>query len=133
MTFLATTRIAVLRGTGESPLGDEVDDNSDARIVPALASIPASIIERPKGVWDAATSTRRTVRVITCRIPTHVAHPATGVRTPVALEDDDRIKDLGTGRIYSLTESTHTPRSLAGMSSLTLDLKDTASVTPTPA
>lgn len=133
MTFLATTRVAVLRGTSETPLGDELDDNDAGNVVPALADIPASLIEKSKGVWDQATQTRRTVRVVTCRIPTHVAHPETGVRTAVVLEDDDRIKDTRTGRVYALNESTHTPRSLAGMSSLTLDLRDLAAVTPTPA
>lgn len=133
MTFLATTRVAVLRGTAETALGDEVDANDAGNVVAALADIPASLIERSRSAYDPASGERRTVRVITCRIPTYVAHPSTGVRTAVVLEDDDRIKDTRTGRVYALKSTLYTPRSLAGMSSLTLDLRDTAAVAPTPA
>lgn len=134
MTFLATTRVAVLRGTSESPLGDEVDSNDPVvNAVAGLASIPASLIERSKAVYDPASGQRRTVRVVTCRLPVAVAHPETGVRVPVALEADDRIVDLTTGRIYAFDDSTHVPRSLAGQASLTLDLRDTAALSPAPA
>lgn len=135
MTFLATTRVAILRGTVEDALGDEVDDNGtlDEAIVDGLSDIPASLIETSKAVYDPASGTRRTVRVIACELPTAVGHPDTGERTPVALWDGDRIKDNVTGRIYAIDESVHIPRSLAGMSSLTLDLRDTAAVASTPA
>lgn len=125
--FLATTRVAVIRGTTTSTLGDEVEGNADADIVAELADIPASLIERDRNVYDPASGTRRTVRLVTCRVPATVGHPVTGVATPVTLLEGDRIKDKGTGRVYALAETVTVPRSLAGMSSLTLDLKATAS------
>lgn len=122
--MLATTRVAVLRGTTESPLGDEVETDA---VVTALRDIPASLIERSRNVFDPSSQTRRTVRVITCRIPSAVGHPDTGVITPVALQDGDRIRDNVTGRVYALSEQIVVPRSIAGQASITLDLKATAS------
>lgn len=127
MTFQANTRVAILRGASENALGDEVDSNDAGSVVPAYADMPAGLVERSKSVYDPASGTRRTVRVITCRIPVSVGHPDTGVPTPVVLEEGDRVKDTRTGRIYAFAESTTVARSLAGQSSLTLDLKDTAS------
>lgn len=127
MTLVANTRVAILRGSSENDLGDEVDNNSAGQIVAAYADMPASLIERSKSVYDPASGARRTVRVITCRVPVSVGHPDTGVPTAVVLEEGDRVKDTRTGRIYAFSEDTAVPRSLAGMSSLTLDLKDTAS------
>lgn len=133
MTFLATTRVAVMRGTSTNPLGDEVDDTGDEAIVPELRDIPAALTERSRDVYDPASGTRRTVRIVTCRLPAVIGHPDTGVRTPVALEDGDRVKDITTGRIYALNESVYVPRDPAGMTSLTLDLRDTAALAPAPA
>lgn len=127
MSFLATTRVAVLRGTTESPLGDEVETNDATAVVAALADIPASLIEKSKSVYDPASGARRTVRVITCRVPVSVGHPATGEPTVVELEEGDRIRDNSTGRIYAFAEYVAVPRALSGQSSLTLDLKATAS------
>lgn len=127
MTFLATTRIAIIRGTTQNTLGDWVETNDDSAIVAALADIPASLVERSKSVYDPASGTRRTIRVITCRVPLSVGHPATGVVTPVALLEGDRVKDKSTGRIYAFDESMTVPRALSGQSSLTLDLRATAS------
>jgi len=132
VTFLATTRVAVLRNDpdapgAESPLGDEVEQNDAGAIVPALADMPAELIERSKGVYDPATNTRRTVRYVACRIPVAVADAETGDRIEVALAEGDRLKDLRTGIIYAIEEHVAVPRSLAGQSSLTLDLRATAS------
>jgi len=131
--FLATTRVAVLRGTTTTDLGDDAEDNTDDALVDGLTDVPASLIERNKSVYDPASGTRRTVRVIVCRIPPSVPHPDTGVVTAVSLLEGDRIKDLRTGRVYAIDESVEIPRSLAGMSSFTLDLRDTAAIAPTPA
>ncbi len=127
--FLATTRIAVLRGTTESLLGDEVDDNTDAAVVDGLSSVPASLTQRSKSVWDPASQTRRTVRVITVQVLTAARHPETGARVPVVVLDGDRIKDLTTGNVYALRESTGVARNLAGQTSLTLDLIDSSAST----
>ena len=116
MTFVATTRIAVLRGSADNGLGDLVDDNTDAAIVPALADVPAGLVEKMRDVYDPATGVRRTVRVVACR-----------VRPGLAILEGDRIKDKATGRVYALRERTPVRRSLAGQSSLLLDLEDVTS------
>lgn len=112
MTYLATTRVAVLRGKTTNSLGDPVDDMTDGAIVAGYESLPASLIETSKDVFDPATGTRRTVRVVTARL-----------RPTVATVEGDRIKDLGTGIIYAIGEKVAVARSLSGMSSLTLDLE----------
>jgi len=114
MTFLATTKVALLRGTMLDH-GDEVDDN---RIPDALVTLPgnktatpASLIQKSKNVQDPSSGTWRKVSYMRCQLsPT----------TPV--QDGDRIIDLRTFIIYSITDSTAVPRSLAGQASLTLDL-----------
>lgn len=121
--MLATTRIAVIRGSEAHPMGFEVEGTDP---VPSLADIPASLIERSRGVWDPSTETRRTVRTMTCRLPVATPHPATGESVAVQLEEGDRIRDNRTGIIYAVNEKTEVPRSLAGAAHLTLDLKATA-------
>ena len=111
MTFLATTRVAVIRGGSTDPLGDEIDANGGSAVV-GYESLPASIIERAKAVYDPASGTRRTVRVVTGRIP-----------AGVKLLEGDRIRDNTTRVVYAISESAAVARSIAGMSSLTLDLK----------
>lgn len=129
--LLANTRVAILRTPGEGgndqtdALGDPLIDNSEDAIVDGLGDVPAGLIERQRSVWDPSTMTRRTVRVVTCRLPVSVGHPTTGAIVPMTLLDGDRIRDNNTGRVYALAEQTTVPHSLAGMSSLTLDLKDT--------
>jgi hypothetical protein len=125
--FLATTRVAILRGGEPDTLGDEIEDNDDGAIVEGLDDVPASIIETTKRVYDPSTGTRRTVRNITGRMPVQVGHPSTGEPVIVELQDGDRIRDNVSGRIYALSEHTDVARDLSGASSLTLDLKDTAS------
>ena len=133
--FQATTRVAILRtpADGATPgdertdaLGDPLIDNGEDAIVDGLSDVPAGLTERSRSVWDPSTMTRRTVRVVTCRLPVATPHPDTGERVAMTLLEGDRIKDNTTGRVYALSEQTTVPRSLAGMSSLTLDLKYTA-------
>lgn len=127
MTFTATTRVGILRGTTTDALGDVVDNMTDSALVAILASVPASLIETSRNVYDPATGQRRTVRYMTCRLPATVAHPGTGARTPVTILEGDRVKDWSTGRIYALSEKVTVARSLAGQSSITLDLQDVTS------
>lgn len=124
MTYLATTRVAVLRGESTDPYGDETADNSAPAVVTALRDMPAELIEVKRNVFDPATGQRRTVRWLRCRLPYAVAHPDTGARVVVELEDDDRIKDNVTGIVYVIDEKVPRRRRLSGQSSLTLDLRD---------
>lgn len=127
MTFLATTRVAIIRGTTENALGDEVESNGNDAVVTALRDLPACLVETTKNVYDPATATRRTVRLVTCRVPAAITHPDTGAATPVQLVEGDRVRDNVTGRIYAFNEAKTVPRALSGQSSLTLDLRATAS------
>ena len=111
---LATTKLAVYRGTTESPLGDEVDDNSTP--VVGLEALGASLIERTKRVQDPASGTWREVPYLKARL----VNPAADVRR------GDRVRDLGTGRLMTVDSITRVPRSMAGAASLSLDLTDRA-------
>lgn len=111
MTYLANTRVAVLRGETLNALGDVVDSNG-APVV-GYEDLPASLIETSKAVFDPSTGTRRTVRVVTCRL-----NPV------VVIVEGDRIRDNQTGTIYAVSEWTRAPRALGTLSSLTLDLED---------
>lgn len=113
MTFLATTRASVLRGTTTDALGDEVDANGGSPVA-GYDDLIASIVERRTSVYDPASGTRRTVRFYSCRLPYFVV-----------LAEGDRIKDNNTGEIFAITEKVTVPRSLAGQSSLTLKLTKT--------
>lgn len=112
---LATTRVAVYRGTTKNALGDEVD-NSDVPISPAMASLPASIIETTKNVQDPATGTWRKLPKLTCRM----VNPSLDIR------EGDRVRDLRTGKVMTVDSVTRTSRSLAASAGLTLDLTDRA-------
>lgn len=127
MSFLATTRIAVLRAAepGTSPLGDETYGEQEP--VTGLGDLPASIIERTRTAWDQASGTPRRVRVVVCRTLPAGTDPATGERVNFEPAEDDRILDKRTGRIYAIDIATVVARSLAGMTSLTLELRDTTS------
>jgi hypothetical protein len=109
VSYLATTRAALLRGSSVDGLGDEVDDNGTELV--GFADFPAAITEKSRAVYDPATGERRTVRVVTGRVP-----------ADLPVQDGDRIRDNRTGIIYPIGEYTLVPRNLAGQSSLTLDL-----------
>lgn len=112
MTYLATTRGALLRGTTTNATGDEVD--GPGVVVGGWGDFPVGLVEKSKAVYDPATGTRRTVRVLAGRVPP---------KLPVL--EGDRLRDNRTGVIYIIREHVAVPRSLAGLASLTLDLKRT--------
>lgn len=113
MTFLATTRVSILRGETQNTVGDPIDDNRfpDA-VVPGLGDLPASLIEKSRKVYDFASQEQRTVRWVVGRLT-----PGTDIR------DGDRVRDNRTGTIYALDEITRKPRSISGQSDLILDLR----------
>lgn len=113
-SVLATTRLAVYRGTSENALGDIDDDNETP--VPGLESIGASLIERSKRVQDPATGIWRSIPYLKARL----VNPQLDVR------EGDRVRDLSTGDLMTVDSITRTARSLAGAASLTLDLTDRA-------
>lgn len=111
MGYLATTRGAILRGTTTDALGDEIDANGGTPLI-GFVDMPVGLVETSKDVYVPATGTRRTVRKLIARVdPRYV--PLEG----------DRLRDNRTGTIYAIDEHVAVPRSLAGQSSLTLDLR----------
>lgn len=112
MSFLATTRGALLRGSTTDALGDEIDTNG----VPVVGfeDFPLSLIERMTREQDPATNLWRTVRYFAGRVPSNL---------PV--DDGDRIRDNRDGAVYAIDSFRREPRSLAGRASTTLKLRRT--------
>lgn len=121
--MIATTRGALLRGTGTDGLGDEIDalavvatPLADLAKGRKLGDFPVSIIERTRREFDEASNAWRTVRYYAGRVPTYV---------PVVA--GDRIRDNVTGRIFIVSEAEAARRGLSGRGSVTLTMKRTGS------
>lgn len=114
--IVATTRAALLRGTTENALGDEVDDLAAVTVgARTFDDFPASIIEKSRREFDEASNAWRTVRYLSGRIPGDVPAAA-----------GDRIRDNRDGSLYIVSECERMARGLSGRSSVTLTLKRTA-------
>lgn len=88
MSFVATTRVSILRGEGADAYGDPIDLDTQV-----ASGIPASIIEsqsRPQRPVDGRTDN---VRSYTMR-----------VRRNVSVRRDDRVRDLNSGVVYVIDE-----------------------------
>lgn len=112
--FLATTRVAVLRGTVKDALDDEVDANGGSPVA-GYESLPCSLIERTRRTFDQSTGTWRSVRYLEGM-----------VRGNVALRPGDRIRDARDGKVYAIDEFTRTPRGLSGQSTVTFEARATS-------
>jgi hypothetical protein len=107
MREVANTTISVLRGKAANPFGDLVDSR-----VPHYSSIPASLVETNKQVFDPSSQTPRTVRQGTCVLESWVD-----------VTSDDQIRNESTGRLYAIT-SLDQPATLMGAPvDLTLTLR----------
>ena len=106
MQGLANASVSVLRGTTTDEFGDEIDTN-----LVAAASVPAAIVESSRVVLDQATQTPRTVRALTCVMPSWAD-----------VLDTDRLQDQATGRIY-IIESVEQQPSLGYPGDQVLTLK----------
>ncbi len=114
MSFLATTRGALLRGvTTEDDLGDEIEDN--ATPVVGWDDFPMSLIERSKREWDPDSNLWRSIAYKVARVP-----------STLPVEAGDRIRDNRDGAVYPVDSIRREPRSLAGRASVTLQLRRTA-------
>lgn len=107
---LATTRVAVYRGTTLNAIGDEVDSTTP---VAGLLDVPIAITERSRKVFTQESDEVRTVRYVVGRIQ----NGKTDIRK------DDRLYDNRTGRGYYVDEVTGGERTIAGTSPLQLDLR----------
>lgn len=115
--FIATTKADTYRGSIPNEEGDLIDGNGPANRI--LAGEPFSIIEVSKRIQDPSTQTWRTVRKAVGR--------CTFGRDVRA---GDRILDLTSQALYVVDEVNRTPRSLAGVSTVTFDLSITGNRAP---
>jgi hypothetical protein len=110
---LATTRVAILRGSTEDEFGEPIDSDTPA---PGLADIPASITETSVDVLDPAEGTYRSIRKLVGRLPGNVA-----------VQPGDRLRDNRTGEVFIIDEDERQRRSISGRASVTLALRRTGS------
>lgn len=110
MTFLATTRCDILRGSAPATngIGDEVDVDTVA-----IANKRISIIEKKRSTFDTTSQTWRSVAYFAARLD-----PTVDVR------DGDRVKDRRTGTIYAIDQIKRTGSTIAGQRQLLLELRD---------
>lgn len=90
--MIATTTIAVLRGTSTNSYGDEVDNGTVA-----ASGIPASIIEQTRFTQDPSSNTPRVIRYVTGRL-----YHGTDVRP------GDQIRDERDSTVYMVDSVTTT-------------------------
>jgi hypothetical protein len=109
VTFLATERVDVQRGTTVNELGDEVDDPTP---VVGLQNISMSIIEKVRNVYGQDASEDRTVRTAVGR-----------TRPGRVFQEGDRIVSRLSGRTWYVNEVSGGTRTIAGFSDLVLDLR----------
>ncbi|MFI2761396.1 hypothetical protein ACH5A3_21380 [Streptomyces echinatus] len=108
MQAIATTTIAVLRGTSTDAYGDEVDTDT-----PVASGIPAALTEQSRRVTTRDDPTPRIVRYAVARV---------AVGTDVT--DQDRVRDERTGAIYSI-DAVSSMANPAAVADLRLDLRRT--------
>jgi hypothetical protein len=109
VTFLATTRCDVLRGSTTDAYGDDVPGATAV-----LTGEPISIIESGSTTYDPATGESRSA--IRC---------LGRMRGDRDVRESDRIHDLTSGVYYSVLGS-RTRGSIVGLADLELDLARTA-------
>lgn len=108
MQAIATTTIAVLRGTTTDAYDDEVDTDT-----PVASGIPAALTEQSRRVTTRDDPTPRIVRYAVARV---------AVGTDVT--DQDRVRDERTGAIYSV-DAVSSMANPAAAADIRLDLRRT--------
>jgi Mg-chelatase subunit ChlD len=108
MQAIATTTIAILRGTTTDAYGDERDTDT-----PVAAGVPASLTEQSRRVTTRDDPTPRIVRYAVARVP---------ARTDVT--DQDRVRDERTGAVY-IVDAVSSMANPAAVPDLRLDLRRT--------
>lgn len=109
MTFIATEKVAVMRGTSTDALGNEIDSEE---VVDGLDAVFVSIIEKSRRVYLPESSELRTVRYGVGR-----ATPGTDIR------QGDRLRSARTGRTWIVNEVSGGERTIAGFRALVFDLR----------
>lgn len=117
MLEVANTLITVMRGTAVNSLGDETDVG-----VPIYQHVPASLLETGHTTFDRASTTRRTIRTVTCMVP-----PWADIDT-----DDTIMDERCTPPAYYMVESMQRQPSLVGVpANLILTLRARSGVAAT--
>lgn len=111
--MIATTRGELLRGQSTDALGDEVD--AERSVDGPAGDFAVSLIEKSRNAQDPETGTWRAVSYVEAQI-----------KRRLDIRDGDRLRDKRTGIIYAISDKSTVPRSLAGMSSTTLELRQTS-------
>lgn len=125
MTFQANTRADVFRAdsTDADPANGDENDMGDVVLPPAgaadtdsavIKNEPFSLIERTRRIELPETGELRTVRYGIGRC-----------KGTLDVRQGDRIRDRTTGAIWHVNEKSGGGRSIAGLSDLVLDLRDT--------
>ncbi len=109
--LIATTTATLLRGGETNALGDFEPIDTP---VTGAASIPCSIIERSRSVFDPASSAWRVVRYLKARFIPGTFPAVVG----------DRVRDESTSLVYVVSDVKTTARTLAGSGALALELVD---------
>lgn len=105
---IATTTLAVLRGTTTDTWGDEADTNT-----PVYTGIPASLTEQSRRVTTRDNPTPRIVRYAVAR-----------VTAGTDITDQDRVRDERTGAVY-IVDAVSQMANPAVAADLRLDLRRT--------
>jgi hypothetical protein len=105
---IATTTIAILRGTSTNAWGDEIDTDT-----PIYTGIPAALTEQSRRVTTRDDPTPRIVRYAVARV-------AAGTD----VTDQDRVRDERTGAVY-IVDTVSSMANPALTADLRLDLRRT--------
>jgi hypothetical protein len=104
---LQNALLSSFRGTASDPYGDVTDS-----FVPYLVNLPGALVESSKQVLDPATQMPRTVRTVTCVVPSWAD-----------VLDTDTVQDQGSGRMFEIHDITLQP-SLGVPPDLVLTLRE---------
>lgn len=105
--MIATTTVSIYRGTTTDEFADVADNNTLA----IATSVPASLIERSRKVFNPADNQIQTIRYVTGR-----------VRPGVDVLSGDRLKDERTKLIYNV-DSVHQVASVGYTADQVLDVR----------
>jgi hypothetical protein len=105
---IATTTIAILRGTTTDVWGDEADTDTVVS-----TGIPASLTEQSRRVTTRDDPTPRIVRYAVAR-----------VAADTDVTDQDRVRDERTGQVYSI-DAVSSMANPAAVADIRLDLRRT--------
>jgi hypothetical protein len=109
--LIATTTATLLRGGENDAMGDFVPTDTP---VAGASSVPCSMVERSRSVFDPASSAWRVVRYLKARFIAGAFPAVVG----------DRVRDESTGLVYVVSDVKPTARALGGSAAFAVELVD---------